>query len=142
MIFYGILGVIDFVMIFIPIPLYYAIEHIRNPTFVTVPPIENQRLKCESPIEARLYGALTTQGYYVQTQVPCGKYRIDIALTQYKLAIECDGKAYHSSPKQKAHDRMKDKYLRKNGWKVLRFSGRQIYREMPKVIRRIEDNLF
>jgi very-short-patch-repair endonuclease len=90
--------------------------------------IDRERLKCESPIERRLYDTLRIQGYYVKTQVPCGKYRIDLALPTYKIAIECDGKAYHSTPEQKTHDRRKDAYLRKNGWRVLRFSGRMIYR--------------
>jgi len=130
-----------FVLIFVLIPLYYLVDHLRNPTFATVPPMDNQRAKCESPIEIRMYAALTTKGYYVQTQVPCGRYRIDIALPQYRLAIECDGKANHSTPAQKAHDRKKDKYLRSQGWEVLRFSGKQIYGEMPKIIRRIEDTI-
>jgi very-short-patch-repair endonuclease len=102
-------------------------------------PIETPRDKCESPVERKLYDALTFNGYDVHTQVKCGPYRIDLALFigNNKLAIECDGKAYHSSPKQKAHDRKKNAYLRKNGWKVLRFSGRQIYRDTPKIIKKI-----
>ncbi|MBP1944629.1 endonuclease domain-containing protein [Cytobacillus luteolus] len=134
-------GPIVFVLVFVLIPLYYLLDHLRNPEFVTVPEVTNHRLKCESPIETRLYGALTTRGYYVETQVPCGKYRIDIALPQYRLAIECDGKAFHSSAAQKAHDAKKNSYLKKNGWKVLRFSGRQINSNMGHVIRKIEQNL-
>lgn len=45
-----------------------------------------------------------------------------------------DGKAYHSS----AHDRRKNAYLRRNGWRVLRFSGRQINGELSKVLALIE----
>lgn len=100
--------------------------------------VDYERAGCESPIERRLYDALQLRGYYVKTQVPCGKYRIDLALPAYKIAIECDGRAYHSTPQQKAHDRRKNAYLRKHGWKVLRFSGRMIYRDLPKVIARIE----
>jgi very-short-patch-repair endonuclease len=100
-----------------------------------------QRLKCESPIERRLYDALVVRGYAVSTQVPCGKYRIDLALVGPRIAIECDGKAYHSSPEQKAHDRRKDAYLRKNGWKVLRFSGRQITRGLPHILHKIEEEV-
>lgn len=94
--------------------------------------------RCESPIEWRLYRALEFNGYHVFTQVPCGRYRIDLALPAYHLAIECDGKAYHSSPDQKARDRRKDRYLRKNGWRVLRFSGSAINRRMPHVLAKIE----
>ncbi|MED4456195.1 endonuclease domain-containing protein [Metabacillus fastidiosus] len=130
-----------FILIFVLIPLYYAIDHLRNPKFATVPDVEHQYMKCESPIERRLYTALTSRGYDVRTQVPCGRYRIDLALPQHRLAIECDGKAYHSSPEQKAHDRRKNAYLRKSGWRVLRFTGSQINSRIPKVIREIEKNI-
>ncbi|ARK30760.1 endonuclease domain-containing protein [Halalkalibacter krulwichiae] len=101
----------------------------------------NEYSKCESPIERRLYNALVNNGYVVRTQVPCGKYRIDLALIGSKLAIECDGKAYHSSPAQKAHDRRKNAFLRKHGWKVLRFSGKRIYRDLNGVLRKIENEI-
>ncbi|MDP4085779.1 MAG: DUF559 domain-containing protein [Bacillota bacterium] len=97
-----------------------------------------ERIKCESPIEFRLYDALKIRGEYIRTQVPSGRFSIDIALPAYHIAIECDGKDNHSTPKQKAHDRRKDQYLRKNGWKVLRFSGSRIYRDMKAIIARIE----
>lgn len=101
-------------------------------------PVAAERFRCQSPIERILYDALVSQGYVVRTQVPCGRYSIDLAIPSLKLAIECDGKAYHSSPAQKAHDRRKNAFLRKNGWRVLRFSGRQINRELSKVLYRIK----
>jgi very-short-patch-repair endonuclease len=97
--------------------------------------------KCESPIESRVYNALRYRGHYVRTQVPCGKYRIDIVLPHYRLAIECDGKDWHSSPEQKAHDRRKDAYLRKQGYSVMRISGSQINGNMKGVIKRIENKI-
>ncbi|MEO2074839.1 MAG: DUF559 domain-containing protein [Bacillus sp. (in: firmicutes)] len=103
------------------------------------PVYNNPRNKCESPIERQLYDALTFRGYAVTTQVPCGKYRIDLALVGPRVAIECDGKDHHSSPKAKARDKRKNECLEANGWKVLRFSGRQIYRNMGQVLHRIEE---
>jgi very-short-patch-repair endonuclease len=100
-------------------------------------PITAQRVKCESVIERKLYDALVYNGYAVTTQVKCGPYRIDLALIGPRIAIEADGKAFHSSPAQKAHDRKKNAYLRKNGWRVLRFSGRQINGQMSQVIQKI-----
>lgn len=97
-----------------------------------------ERNQCESYIERRLFDALVSQGYVVRTQVPCGRYSIDLAIPSLKLAIECDGKSYHSSPAQKAHDRRKNVFLRKNGWRVLRFSGRQINQELSKVLFKIK----
>lgn len=45
-------------------------------------------------LERRLYDALKARGEYIRTQVPCGRYSIDIALPTYHIAIECDGVAY------------------------------------------------
>jgi very-short-patch-repair endonuclease len=108
--------------------------------FPKAEPVYNERIKCESPIERQLYDALAFRGYEVTTQVPCGKYRIDLALIGPRIAIECDGKAYHSSPKAKERDKRKNECLEANGWQVLRFSGRQIYNDMPNVMKRIEES--
>ncbi|MGD6879291.1 endonuclease domain-containing protein [Bacillus infantis] len=105
-------------------------------------PAAAQRAKCESPIERRLFDALTARGYDVNAQVKCGPYCIDLALIAYKIAIECDGREFHSSPEAKKRDRRKDAYLRKNGWIVLRFTGKQINKELPKVLGRIEKELY
>src|SRR3954462_12585316 len=83
--------------------------------------MDHERHKTESPIERMVYDALVVRGEYVKTQVPCGSYRIDVALPAYKIAVECDGKQWHSLPDQKARDKHKDVVLYKNGWKVLRF---------------------
>jgi very-short-patch-repair endonuclease len=132
---------IEYVIFFglILVGIVFFVLDLRRPRSQTQTiAVDQERLKCESPIERRLYDALQLRGYYVKTQFPCGKYRIDLALPTYKIAIECDGRAYHSSPEQKAHDRRKNAYLRKHGWKVLRFSGRMINRNLAKVIARIE----
>ncbi|WP_245596765.1 endonuclease domain-containing protein [Shimazuella kribbensis] len=100
-----------------------------------------QYAKTQSPIERKLYNLLKQKGYRLKTQVPCGKYFIDIAIPRYKLAIECDGKAYHSSPEQKRHDERKNRYLRKNGWSVLRFSGSDINSRLGSCLSRIENKL-
>lgn len=69
-------------------------------------------------------------------------YRIDIAfilkrrdfdnnkiIEEKKIAIECDGYDYHSSPSQKRDDDIRIRKLKKGGWKeVLRYSGSEIYR--------------
>lgn len=102
--------------------------------------VERERQKCESYIELKLFNELVKEGKKPYTQVGCGNYRIDIALRQngYKYAIECDGKAYHSSPEQIKHDRRKDRYLRKNNWKVMRLTGSQINGDLGQCLKKIE----
>jgi hypothetical protein len=69
-------------------------------------------------------------------------YRIDIAfilkrrdwyndnkiIEEKKIAIECDGYDYHSSPNQKKEDDKRARKLKRNGWReILRYSGSEIY---------------
>lgn len=120
---------------------FIVVIYTRYQSWVKAAPpviLDYDKYKCESPIERRLYDVLNARGEYVRTQVPCGKYRIDIALPVYHIAIECDGKQYHSTPSQKAHDRRKNAYLKANGWKVLRFPGSRINKDLKGVIKRIE----
>ncbi|WP_370589799.1 endonuclease domain-containing protein [Thermoactinomyces sp. CICC 10523] len=48
-----------------------------------------------------------------------GSYWADFALPDYKLVIELDGKKYHEN--RKDHDRRRDAYTHRKGWKVMRF---------------------
>ena len=44
-----------------------------------------------------------------------------------KIALECDGYDYHSSPEQKKNDDIRARRLKLNGWKeVFRYSGKEI----------------
>jgi very-short-patch-repair endonuclease len=100
----------------------------------------NRKPKCESPIEWRLYNALSRKGYKVKTQVRCGPFYIDMCIGN--IAIECDGFAYHSSPDQKKYDRRRTSYLYRNGYKsVLRFTGSEINSNVNECVKRIEKKL-
>ncbi len=53
-------------------------------------------------------------------------YPIDFAIPHLKIAIEADGEAFHSSPKQVTHDKERDMQLAQSGWTVLRFKDKEI----------------
>jgi very-short-patch-repair endonuclease len=139
----GVVGMIIFFIVFFAIAMIWiSYRMVRNmPQYSEHIPIDRELIKCISPIERRLYNALKFNGYYVRTQVPCGKYRIDLALPTYLIAIECDGKAYHSTPEQKEHDRRKNAYLKQKGWKVLRFSGSMINGNLGRVLKKIRETI-
>jgi very-short-patch-repair endonuclease len=101
-------------------------------------PFTRELIKTESPIERRLFRILWSLNYPVVCQYPFYRYSLDLAIPALKIAIEADGKAYHSTKKQKAHDRKRDAFLRSHGWQTLRFSGSQINGNMDWVVRRIE----
>ena len=55
-----------------------------------------------------------------------GGYSIDLAIrdpndkSRYILAVECDGKAYHSSYSARANDRLRQEVLEGKGWNFFR----------------------
>lgn len=75
-----------------------------------------------------------------ETKIDGINYRIDIAIIlnrrqknkiidTRRIALECDGYDYHSSPEQKKSDDIRTRKLKTNGWKeVFRYSGSEIYR--------------
>lgn len=66
-------------------------------------------------------------------------YRTDIAMVLHRkdfnnktvetkrLAIECDGHKYHSTPEQIENDNIRQRKLKASGWDVVRYSGREIH---------------
>lgn len=95
--------------------------------------------KCESPIETIMIKALERHGYQPYAQIPCKGYRIDIGVyfKRKRVAIECDGKAFHSSHAQRTHDETKNRVLKKEGWTVFRFTGSEINKDVDKCIQQI-----
>lgn len=126
------------------------------------------RERSSSPIELRLAMMLLvmlgsqpevsfgfgSRPYYVgdettvvfQPQVVDGHYRIDfVARVTFNarhalIAIECDGHEFHERTKQQAaRDRARDRYLVRKGYKVLRFTGSEIYADAGKCVAEIAD---
>ena len=80
----------------------------------------------ENAFEESIRQALTNRGYVVDAQVGSGGYSIDLAIrdpndkSRYILAVECDGKAYHSSYSARAYDRLRQEVLEGKGWNFFR----------------------
>jgi very-short-patch-repair endonuclease len=93
--------------------------------------------RCESPVEAAFWSAayfeLSKLGR-LTPQIKVGSYRLDFGLEAraLKLAIEIDGHDFHSTKEQKAADYQRDRYLQSQGWRVIRFSGSEVYQDASK----------
>ena len=79
----------------------------------------------DSEFELEVCEFLRSNGYEVDTQVGCSSFKIDLALkhphtSNYLLAIECDGAAYHSSKTARDRDRLRQSILENMGWKFYR----------------------
>jgi very-short-patch-repair endonuclease len=88
--------------------------------------------KCESPIEKIFWSAgyfeLSKYGQITPQVSTCG-YRVDFAyfVCGQQIAIELDGFDCHSSQKQMTRDYKRQRHLEANGWRVIRFTGSEIY---------------
>ena len=80
--------------------------------------------EAESPIEKILYYELKKLGIKCELQYWIKGIRLDIAIPQIKLGIECDGKEYHQD---ELKDEARDRACYKQGWIIERYTGSDIY---------------
>ena len=73
-------------------------------------------------------------------------YRSDWAIYNPKttgaLLLECDGKEFHSSADQKAHDQKKDAAAHDRGYLTMRFAGYQIHRNADACAQKVWDVVY
>jgi len=86
-------------------------------------------------------GVLMNNNISYQHNKPVGKYFIDFAIVEKKIALEIDGKQ-HQYENRKKSDEIKDKFLTENGWKVYRISWKSINNELGKLYIKDEINKF
>ncbi|WP_434581796.1 AAA domain-containing protein [Carbonactinospora thermoautotrophica] len=83
----------------------------------------------DSLFEQRVYLALRERGYRVRPQYEVGPYRIDLVVegSSRRLAVECDGDAYHG-PDREAYDESRQRELERLGWVFERIRGSRFFR--------------
>ncbi|GEM_PF-3135822 len=87
----------------------------------------------DSPLEQMFY-ELAFLDLHIYPQHKVGKYRIDFAIPDKKIAIELDGHEYHKTKYQRTNDAQRDRWLFGEGWQVLRFTGTEIYKNLDGCI--------
>jgi very-short-patch-repair endonuclease len=60
--------------------------------------------------------------YYFRRQTPIGKYIVDFVCWKEKLIVEIDG-SQHFTSAGKEHDRIRDQFLKEQGFRVLHFDS-------------------
>ncbi|MGB1583555.1 MAG: AAA domain-containing protein [Solirubrobacterales bacterium] len=92
---------------------------------------------CESQFERDVLKALLARDYRVTPQFRVGGFRIDFVVEGLsgRVAIECDGDAYHG-PEQWEDDRRRQEILERLGWRFIRIRGSEFYRNREASINR------
>ena len=93
-------------------------------------PVTEPPTGTESPIEDIMADAIASHfpDLIVRKQEWVGRYRVDFLCPEYSLIIECDGGQYRDNKKEQDWKRQLD--LENMGYRVLRFTGKQIHREL------------
>jgi hypothetical protein len=90
-----------------------------------------------------LDSALPADKLLLVPQFAWSYYRSDWAIynpaTKSALLVECDGKDFHSSTQQRAHDAKKDADALLRGYLTMRFTGSQIHRDADGCAQKIYD---
>jgi very-short-patch-repair endonuclease len=81
--------------------------------------------------------AIPTSGCTKEAGIPPFSYKVDLADTDLKLAIEVDGKG-HLRPRMKILDAKKTTVLSSLGWTVLRFTNEEVDRDLSGCLARIQ----
>ena len=79
-----------------------------------------------STLEEKMERVLRLLGIKFKREIKFKRFHVDFLIDKLKLVIECDGEHWHMMPKIQDRDRRKEMYLQSLGYRVLRFTGRQI----------------
>ena len=78
--------------------------------------------------------------YYFRRQTPIGKYIVDFVCLKEKLIVEIDG-SQHYTPTGKEHDRIRDQFLQRQGFRILRFNSVEVLDNTDGIIEVIYQKL-
>lgn len=102
-----------------------VIQHFREPMPTSADRSGNLLELCESGFERDMFNQLSSRGYKVTPQVGSQGYFIDLVVEGEggrRLAIECDGDAYHG-PERWHDDMRRQRTLERVGWTFWRCFG-------------------
>lgn len=109
-------------------PLAALQEYIAEKNYLPSPAFD-------SPIEEMFWNAWQRAGgrtaveLEYQYTIPGTNYRVDFANVEEKVAIELDGYEYHNGKEQFTRDRQRQREIEKTGWRFVRFSGSEVYKD-------------
>ena len=107
--------------------------------------VENNAYKNRRPMtaaEAMLWEELKADklGVHFRRQHVIGMYIADFVSLKNLLVIEVDGE-YHQTPEQQLLDRERTAYLKRKGFRVIRFTNNQIMTDIEAVLSTIIKSL-
>jgi len=87
-----------------------------------IDPYEVDWMRVFTPIERALWHDIRCAGAVLYPQYPVGRFFVDFGNPVAKVAVECDGSAFHLDIEK---DHRREAEIRALGWGVYRLSGRE-----------------
>lgn len=115
---------------------------IQTSTFLfTSPDSLNQEIDnyLFTPIEQIMNDALIENDITFHPQVKVGRFQVDfiVEIGNAKIIVECDGRDYHNPN----HDAERDKELKLQGYRILHFTGSEIFNSIELCIEKIQKSI-
>lgn len=126
----------------------FGLEAMGNRYFQRAALLADLLQSSRSPIERKLilglWQTILCNAEQIHTQYTIGSYRADIAIITHgqRIVIEADGHNFHERTKEQAqHDKKRDREMQTLGWRVMRFTGSEIYRDPVGCVSQVSDLL-
>jgi len=85
----------------------------------------------ESPEDVKDYNKYTPM-FTLEEQVVVGIYKVDFVCN--KCVIEIDGYEFHKTKEQREKDYIRERYLMRQGYTVIRFTGTEVFLNPKKCV--------
>jgi hypothetical protein len=82
-----------------------------------------------TPIEYALWSQIRAEGIVLYPQHPVAGYFVDFGHPLARVAVECDGAAFHTD---KAKDMVRQRAIEAKGWRVYRLTGKACMRDFTE----------
>ncbi len=108
------------------------------PVWNKTKPLARQYRQEQTPAEALLWTCLRYHqiaGVKFRRQHPIDRFIVDFYCHQAKLVIEVDGAVHEYS---KEEDAIRQEFLERLGFKVIRFKNEEVLNDMERVVKQIE----
>ncbi len=93
--------------------------------------------------EAKLWAGLRNRqlgGFKFRRQSPIGPYIVDFVCVEKKLVVELDGWT-HSTPDELAYDDRRTRFLKSEGFRVIRFGNNSVMESTDGVLQAILEEI-
>jgi very-short-patch-repair endonuclease len=104
---------------------------------IRIPEVKRARAlrRLATSAERKIWAGLRNRSlgrYKFVRQEPIGPYYADFVCREAHLIVEIDG-ATHSSEHELAYDKMREDFLRADGYRILRFTNTDVYEQSEAV---------